>query len=85
MTTSQHDFTRMTIEMPEQEHKKLKAMAAFLGISLKDLVLNCLRDNLLSKNKPNAKTLKAFKETEARSGLTECEDFNDFIDKLGLK
>lgn len=85
MTTSQHDFTRMTIEMPEQEHKKLKAMAAFLGISLKELVLNCLRDNLLSKNKPNAKTLKAFKETEQRVGLTECKDFNDFIDKLGLK
>lgn len=85
MTTSQHDFTRMTIEMPEQEHKKLKAMAAFLGISLKELVLNCLRDNLLSKNRPNAKTLKAFKETEQGVGLTECEDFNDFIDKLGLK
>lgn len=85
MTTSQHDLTRITIEMPEQEHKKLKAIAAFLGISLKELVLNCLMDNLLSKNKLNAKTLKAIKETEHRVGLTECEDFNDFIDKLGLK
>ena len=85
MTTHHHDQTRMTIDMPFDEHKKLKAMAAYMGLSLKDLVLSCLRDHLLSDNQPNVETLKAFKETDEGQGLVHCKDFNDFIDKLGLK
>lgn len=85
MTAHHHDHARMTIDMPFEEHKKLKAMAAFMGVSLKELVLNCLRDHLLSYNEPNAETLKAFEETDAGKGLVHCKDFNDFVDKLGLK
>lgn len=82
---AQHHHTRMTIDMPFHEHKQLKAMAAFMGISLKELVLSCVRDHLLSKNQPNEETLKAFKETEQRIGLVECDDFDDFVKKLDLK
>lgn len=82
--SAHQDQTRMTIDMPLEEHKKLKAMAAFMGISLKELVLNCLRDHLLSDNKPNAETLKAFKETDAGEDLIRCEDFDDFAKKLGF-
>ena len=86
MTTQQHhEHARMTIDMPFEEHKKLKAMAAFMGVTLKDLVLGCLRDNLLSDNAPNDETLKAFGETDAGQGLVRCKDFNDFINKLGHK
>ena len=77
------DRARMTIDMPFDEHKKLKAMAAFMGISLKDLVLSCLRDHLLSSNTPNAATLAALKETDRGEGLEHCEDFDDFRKKLG--
>lgn len=83
MTAQHNENARMTIDMPLDEHKKLKAMAAFYGISLKELVLICLRDHLL--NEPNEETLKAFKETDEGKGLIRCKDFNDFIDKLGLK
>lgn len=85
MATQHHDHARMTIDMPFKEHKKLKAMAALMGLSLKDLVLNCLRDHLLSDNEPNDETLKAFKETDEGKGIVNCQDFNDFIGKLGLK
>ena len=85
MTAHHHDHTRMTIDMPLEEHKKLKAMAAFMGMSLKELVLNCLRSHLLSDNEPNNETLKAFKETDEGIGLIRCKDFNEFVDKLGLK
>lgn len=84
MTTRHHDSARMTLDVPINEHKKLKAMAAFMGMSLKDLVLSCLRDHLLSENTPNEETLKAFKETDEGKGLVNCEDFNDFVKKLGL-
>lgn len=80
---SQH--TRMTIDMPIHEHKQLKAMAAFMGLSLKELVLSCVRDHLLSQNEPNKETLKAFKETEEGKGIVRCNDFNDFVAKLGIK
>ncbi len=83
--TTHSDQTRMTIDMPIQEHKKLKAMAAFMGVSLKELVLSCVRDHLLSQNDPNEETLKAFKETEKGKGIVGCDDFNDFVAKLGLK
>ncbi len=88
MTTHQqhsHEQSRMTIDMPFEEHKRLKAMAAFMGVSLKNLVLGCLRDHLLSDNEPNDETLKAFKETDERKGLVRCQDFNDFVNKLDLK
>lgn len=88
MTTQQqshHEHSRMTIDLPTEVHKKLKAMAAFMGMTLKDLVLNCLTDHLLSENEPNEETLKAFKETDRGKGLVRCKDFNDFVDKLGLK
>ncbi len=81
--TAHYDLARMTIDMPSEEHKKLKAMAAFFGISLKDLVLSCLRDHLL--NEPNEETLQSFKKTDEGKGLIRCEDFNNFIEKLGLK
>lgn len=80
-----HEHARMTIDMPFEEHKRLKAMAAFMGITLKDLVLSCLRDYLLSDHEPNDETLKAFKETDERKGLVQCKDFNEFVNKLGLK
>lgn len=83
--TAHSDHTRMTIDMPVHEHKQLKAMAAFLGISLKELVLSCVRDHLLSHNEPNAETFKAFKETEERKNLVSCDNFDDFVSKLGLK
>jgi hypothetical protein len=84
MTAHHHNNARMTLDVPISEHKKLKAMAAFMGISLKDLVLSCLRDHLLSENVPNEETLKAFKETDKRKGLVHCEDFNDFVKKIGF-
>lgn len=86
-THSQHhrDYARMTLDIPVMEHKQLKAMAAFFGISLKDLVLGCIRENLISQNKPNEETLKAFKETDEGKNLVRCKDFDDFVEKLGFK
>lgn len=82
--TAHQEHSRMTIDMPLEEHKKLKAMAAFMGISLKDLVLSCLRDHLLSKNRPNRETLRVFKETDSGYGVVHAKDFDDFVDKLGV-
>ncbi|KIC77025.1 Uncharacterized protein DB41_DL00030 [Neochlamydia sp. TUME1] len=73
----------MAIDMAFEEHKRLKAMTAFIGFTLKDPVLSCLREHLLDE--PYHENLKAFKEADKGKGLICCKDFHDFIDKLGLK
>ncbi len=83
MTTHQ-DHTRLTFELPIVEHKKLKAIAALSGVSLKVLIFNCLKEHLLSDNVPNEETIRVFKDTDEGKNLISCKDFNDFTEKLGL-
>lgn len=85
MTAHHQDHTRLTFELPVVDHKKLKAMAALSGVSLKDLILTCLKENLLSENAPNEKTLRVFKETDEGKNLVHYKDVDDLIDKLDLK
>jgi hypothetical protein len=77
--------TRLTFELPAVDHKRLKALAALSGLSLKDLILNCLKDNLLSENIPNEETVRTFKETDEGKNLVKYKDADGLIDKLGLK
>jgi predicted DNA-binding ribbon-helix-helix protein len=42
--------SRLTFEMPSSFHKKLKAIAAMNGITLKELILTCIEENILSKH-----------------------------------
>lgn len=52
-----NDLSRMTIDIPKQDHMKLKAMAAVLGKSMKEIVIESLE--LFSANLPNNKMLEA--------------------------
>jgi len=83
--TAHQDHTRLTFELPVVDHKRLKAIAALAGVSLKDLILTCLKENLLSESIPNEETIKVFKETDKRKNLTHYKDVDDLLDKLDLK
>jgi len=85
MTTHHQDHTRLTFELPTIDHKKLKAIAALAGVSMKDLILSCLKENLLSEDVPNEETIKVFKETDAGKNLIHFKNAGEMIDKLGLK
>lgn len=85
MTTRHQDHSRLTFELPVVDHKKLKAIAALAGISLKDLILECLKENLLSENVPNEETIRIFKDTDEGKNLVHYENAEDLINKLGLK
>lgn len=54
------ETTRLTIDFPKKEHRKLKALAAIMGISLKELILGFVHDGL--EKIPNADTLAAIKD-----------------------
>lgn len=50
-------ITRMTIDFPVLKHKQMKAIAALLGISMKEFVLTCVMEKLNDK-----KVLQAIEE-----------------------
>jgi hypothetical protein len=52
---------------------------------LKELILSCLKENLLSENIPNEETIRVFKDTDVGKNLTRYKSADDLIDKLGLK
>jgi hypothetical protein len=85
MLAHHQDHSRLTFELPAVDHKKLKALAALAGVSLKELILNCLKENLLTENVPNEETIRVFKETDEGKNLTRYKNADDLINQLGLK
>jgi len=62
-------------------------MAAELGISMKQIILNALEsidECLYSSHVPNEETTKAIKEAKEKKNLSEAKDAEDLFKKLGL-
>ncbi len=41
-----NDLSRITIDLPKEDHKKFKAMAAVIGKSMKDLVVEFIQKHI---------------------------------------
>jgi hypothetical protein len=76
--------SRMTIDIPEEDHKRLKALAALRGESMRTIILSWIQENLYSANSPNAATLRAIEKVEKGEDLVRSNDLDDLFDKLGL-
>lgn len=77
-----NDFSRITIDMPKVDHKKLKAISAILGKSMRELVIESIREHLYKY--PNKETLKAIENVENGKNLTKTKDINDLFEKLDI-
>ncbi len=78
------DTTKFSINMPIREHKKLKREAEKYGVTMKDLTLLALEPILYPHKEPNARTRKAMKEAEQRSGRTTYKSMDDLFEALGI-
>lgn len=78
------DTTRVTVDFPHEEHRRLKAVAALMGVSIKDYIIICVEEKMFSKNIPNSKTRRVFEDTDQGKNLTACENVDDLIHKLGI-
>ena len=78
------DLSRITIDIPKVDHKKLKAIAAILGKSMKEIVIESIEEYLSSSKIPNKKTLKAIADTQEGKGLIKTKDAQDLFKKLGI-
>lgn len=58
MTARSH-LSRMTIDIPAEDHRRLKALAAVLGKSMREIIAEWIHGNLYSENTPNAGNIKS--------------------------
>lgn len=78
------ELSRITVDIPKVDHKKLKAIAALTSKSMREIIVASIEKYLSSTKYPNKKTLKAIEEAERGEGLTESKDAKDLFKKLGL-
>ena len=78
--STRNELARMTIDIPKVNHKKLKALAAVLGTSMRDLVLDAIED-FVERKKPAGKLKQTIKEIEAGKGLVEVDDVEALFKK----
>lgn len=82
--SAKNQLSRMTIDIPEEDHKRLKALAAVLGKSMRKIIIEWIHENLYSSNTPNAKTLEAIRQVENGENLVEAENIEDLFQKIGI-
>jgi len=78
------DLSRITIDIPMADHKRLKAIAAVLGKSMRDIVVTSIEEHLQKIKIPNKKTLQAIANIEEGKNLVEAKDAEDLFKKLGI-
>lgn len=75
--------SRITIDIPRENHRKLKAIAALYGKSMKEIVVELIENCLIEKI-PNAETIKALKNAQEGKNLVKDESFEDFFKRFGV-
>jgi len=75
--------TRMSIDVPLKDHKRIKILAAAEGATLREFVIECIHERIYPEKRANKKTCKAMED--ARKGKTvKAEDFEDLCKQLGI-
>lgn len=73
-------MSRISIEVSDEQHKKIKIMASLQNKSIRDFVL----DNIFSnqKNSFNEKTLEAIEDIRKENNLNVYHTVNDLFAKF---
>ncbi|WP_194847504.1 hypothetical protein [Candidatus Neptunochlamydia vexilliferae] len=76
-------MTRMSIDIPTKDHRRLKVLANSQGLTIREFVLTSLEPALHPTKKPNKETQKAMEDARKRKTI-KANDFEDLCDKLGI-
>lgn len=74
--------SRLTVDLPSSVHKKWKAIASLMDLSMKDLVLMSVEEFL--QKKPNKVTEKALKQSMSGKNLKEFKNIDELFKDLGV-
>jgi hypothetical protein len=83
-TKNNEEISRMTIDIPKTDHKKLKTLSVLLGKSMREIVVESIENYLKNAKIPNKKTLKAIRAVENGKGLIRAKNAEDLFKKLGI-
>ena len=75
-------YSRLTIDIPNEDHRQLKSAAAILGKSMRELVCEILHSSLLCN--PNI-ACKPMENVENKKELVVCDDAKDMLRKMDGK
>ncbi len=72
--------SRLTVDIPEELHKKMKIEATIMDTNIKSLVVYAM--NYYFSKKPNDETLKTFAKTDKGEELKSFDSQEDFMSYL---
>ena len=75
-------ISRLTIDLPVREHKRLKMAASMMGLTMKELVIMSF-DEFMHRT-PNKTTEKAIKQSESGKGVKKFITLDDLFKDLGI-
>lgn len=75
---------RMTIDIPADDHKRLKALAAVLGKSMREIVSEWIHGKLSSEIVPNSKTRKVMDDIKKGKRLVKSKNIQEMFRELGI-
>lgn len=78
------DLSRITIDISKSDHKKLKAIAAIQGKSMREIVIQSIEKYFKTANVPNDETRKSIENIEKGKNLVRAKDAEDLFKKLGI-
>jgi hypothetical protein len=85
---SSNDITRVTFDMPTVDHTKLKMLAAYHGLTMRDILVNLVHDGLDTYQEckrdhtPNAATKKAIEDARTRKGAKAFDSVEELFKEL---
>ncbi len=81
--------TRITVDIPTVDHKKLKMLAAYHGKSMREIFVELIERGLeeykecSEDHTPNETTQKALDNVKNRKGLQKANTIEELFKKLG--
>ena len=84
-------LSRITVDIPKVSHKRLKAMAALEGKSMREIINNLIDRQFLENSQecpldhtPNKRTLKAIQNIENGKNIVKVKNVKELLKKLGI-
>ncbi len=75
--------TRMSIDVPLKDHKRIKMLASAEGASIREFVIECIHERIYPEKAPNKKTRQAM-EAARKGKVKKAKNFDDLCKQLGL-
>ncbi len=79
---------RMTIDLPIEDHKRLKTLSALSSKPMRDIIVEALgifyKIEEKKSNNPNAETRKVLDEIKRGKDLIKCDSVDDLFKKIGI-